>query len=79
MKHGRFSCYRYEGFCRTFKNKMFCGGKGGKLNLEYFGKLVQVSLPGQEGDAEQKLCQDAAHSPDVNTSEIMVKKLGGNK
>jgi hypothetical protein len=49
------------------------------LNLEYFGKLVQVSLPGQEGDAEQKLCQDAAHSPDVNTLEIMVKKLGANK
>ncbi len=57
---------------------MFCGG-GGVLNLEYFGKLVQVSLPGQEGDAEQKLCQDAAHSPDVNTLEIMVKKLGRNK
>jgi hypothetical protein len=51
MRHRSFSCYRYLGFYRTFKNKMFCGGGGGVLNLEYFGKLVQVSLPGQEGDA----------------------------
>jgi hypothetical protein len=76
----RISCYRYLGFVERSRIKCSAGGGGGgELNLEYFGKLVQVSLPGQEGDAEQKLCQDAAHSPDVNTLEIMVKKLRANK